>query len=316
MRIREFRSNDYPSIVNIHNTIYPNNPTTVEAWTAGEKQRDPKCKTGQWVALQDRRVVGFGGYSQGIFDYHPQKFYIVVEVLPDYRWRGIGSALYDRIEAGLEPFDPIRLRADGYGNLLEGVRFLERRGFVEGFRERPLQLDVMAFDPQPYTGLEEKLCAQGVEIKTLRDLEGDPDRDRKVYTLYWEATEDVPKEQEITPMEFKEWVKWTMNDPLVPHDGYFIAIHGNAYVGISEFGLYRESDALQAGLVGVKRPYRGRGIALAMQIRGIAYARENGHPLIKTSTSVTNQPMLSLYTRLGFASQPDWIQLEKVCREQ
>jgi mycothiol synthase len=158
-----------------------------------------------------------------------------------------------------------------------------------------LHLDVMAFDLRPYTGLEEKLHAQGVEVKTLRDLAGDPDRDRKVYALYWEATEDVPKEREITPMEFKEWVKWTMNDPLVPHAGYFIATHGTAYVG-------------------VRRPYRGRGIALALQIRGIAYARENGHPLIKTSTSVTNQPMLSLYTRLGFAPQPDWIQLEKVCR--
>jgi GNAT superfamily N-acetyltransferase len=193
---------------------------------------------------------------------------------------------------------------------------MEQRGFVEVFRERPLHLEVMAFDPSPYKGLATKLHTQGIEIKTLRELEGDADRDQKVYDLFWQANQDVPKEREITRMAFGEWVGWTLNDPLVPHEGYIVAVHGDAYIGLSEFGTYREGDALQAGLVGVQRAYRRRGIALAMQIRAIAYAKAIGYPLIKTSTSVTNRPMLSLYTRLGFVPQPDWIQLEKVCREE
>jgi GNAT superfamily N-acetyltransferase len=75
----------------------------------------------------------------------------------------------------------------------------------------------------------------------------------------------------------------------------------------------RGDDSLRGGLVGVKRAFRRKGVALAMQVRAIAYARENGHPLIKTSTAVINIPMRSVYERLGFVRQPDWIQMEKVC---
>jgi RimJ/RimL family protein N-acetyltransferase len=32
-----------------------------------------------------------------------------------------------------------------------------------------------------------------------------------------------------------------------------------------------------------------------------------------TSTAVVNVAMRALYERLGFARQPDWIQMEKVC---
>lgn len=314
MIIREFTAHDFPAITQIHNAIYPHHATTPQAWAEADNQRDPKCRQRRWVAAHDAGVVGFAGYSQHIFDYHPQKFHVTLQVLPIFRRQGIGSALYEQLMAGLRPFDPLRLRADGYGNLLDGVRFMERHGFVEVFRERPLHLNVMACDTEPFSGLEGKLRAQGIEIKSLRDLQGDPQRDRQVYDLYWEATGDVPSEAEIAQMDFEEWVEWTLKDPLVPHDGYFIAVHKDEYVGLSEFGKYRASDALQAGLVGVKRAYRRRGIALALQIKGIAYARANGHPLIKTSTSVTNRPMLRLYERLGFVPQPDWIQLEKVCR--
>jgi GNAT superfamily N-acetyltransferase len=314
VRIREFTPIDYHAIVGIHNTIYPNLAVTEEAWTNRDRQRDPKYKSQRWVALEDERVVGYGLYSQQIFNYHPHKFNIAISVLPQYRRRGIGSALYDQIMEGLLPFGPQKLRADGYGNLMEGVRFLLKRGFQEVFRETPLHLDVMTFDLTSYQGLEAKLRAKGIEIRTLRDLEGDTDRDRKVYDLFWEATQDVPHEGEIAKMDFAEWAEWTLQDPLVPHDGYIIAVHEDEYIGISEFGINQSDNTLQAGLVGVKKAFRKQGIALAMHLRAISYAKRNGYALIKTSTATGNVPMRSLYDQLGFIPQPDWIQLEKLVR--
>jgi GNAT superfamily N-acetyltransferase len=316
MKIREFTPDDYPAIVDVHNTIYLDRPTTVAAWRAIDQQRSPKYRHKRWVAEEGGQIVGTASYSQHLFNYHPQKFSIHVIVLPVYRRRGFGAALFDQIMVGLRPYDPQTLRADGYSNQLEGVRFLEERGFVEVFREYPLHLNVDGFDPAPYAGLEAKLRAQGIEIKTLTDLEADPERNRKVYELFWELTGEIPGEGTVvTPMPFDDWVNWTIKDPLVPHEGYFIAMHGDEYVGLSEFGKYPDQDGLQGGLVGVKRAYQRRGIALAMQVRGIAYARENGHPIIKTSTGTINKPMFSLYDRLGFVRQPDWIQFEKVIQK-
>ena len=315
VRIRECAPGDYPAVVEIHNVTYPERTIAVEALAKGDRQSDHKYECQRWVALRDERIVGFARYSQHIWDYHPHKFHIDVAVLPDHWRQGIGSALYDRLMAGLQPYKPQKLRADGYGNLPEGVCFLQHRGFKDVFRETPLHLEVMAFDPAPYTGLEAELRAQGIQIKTLRDLEGNPGRDRKVYDLYWLVSEDVPREGELRPMDFDEWARWTTREPLVPHEGYFVAVHGDEYVGISEFGRIRGDDSLRGGLVGVKRAFRRKGVALAMQVRAVAYAREQGYALIKTSTAVVNHAMRSLYERLGYLRQPDWIQMEKVCDE-
>jgi mycothiol synthase len=312
MKISEFQSSNYKAYVDIHNTIYPDHAFTEEACVDYDRQRDPKYRSQRWVARVDEHAVGVGLYNQQIYNFHPRKFNINIMVLPQYRRQGIGSALYDQVIEGLLPFDPQKLRADGYGNLMEGVRFLLNRGFKEVFRETPLHLNVMTFDPTPYEGLVAKLRTKGVEIRILSDLEGDTDRDRKVYDLFWEATQDVPHEGEIAKMDFVEWVEWTLQDPLVPHNGYIIAVHDNEYIGISEFGINPSDNTLQAGLVGVKKAFRQQGVALAMHLRAISYAKRNGYVLIKSSTSLSNAPMRSLYEQLGFIRQPDWIQLEKV----
>jgi RimJ/RimL family protein N-acetyltransferase len=117
-------------------------------------------------------------------------------------------------------------------------------------------------------------------------------------------------------MDFAEWAAWTLQDPLVPHDGYVIAVCVDDYIGISEFGINPSDQTLQAGLVGVKKAFRKQGIALAMHLRAISFARSNGYALIKTSTSTGNEPMRALYEQLGFIRQPDWIQFEKVFQSE
>ncbi len=80
--------------------------------------------------------------------------------------------LYDKVIEGLEPFDPIELNVNVRSDKPQGLRFFEKRGFSEHMREGESHLDVMAFDPAPYDGLEDKLRREGIEIKTLRELEG------------------------------------------------------------------------------------------------------------------------------------------------
>jgi GNAT superfamily N-acetyltransferase len=309
--IRNFLSADYPRLIGVHNTIFPDRQATVESWIAQDRQRDPKCKHQRYVALIADRCIGFGEFTQHIFNYHPRKFTVSVLVLSPFRNRGIGSALYEQLNAGLRPFQPKVLRADIYGDQSPGISFLVKRGFKEVFRETPLHLEVRSFNPAPFEGLPAKLQAQGIAIKSLRDLAEDPLRDRRVYDLFWEGTQAVPHEGDIAIMDFPEWTKWTLQDPTVPHEGYFIAVHQDEYLGISEFGINPADHSLQAGLVYVKQAFRQRGVALAMQLTAIAHAKRKGFKRIKTSTSIDNQPMRSLYERLGFLRQPDWLQFEK-----
>jgi GNAT superfamily N-acetyltransferase len=319
MKIRVFTHEDYPALVHIHNSlniVWPERPRTPEAWAAVDRSRSSNYKHQRWVALEDDRVVGLSSYSQGPTEYPPQSFYVNVEVLPAYQQRGIGAALYDQVIEELQVFNPPALRADAFTNLPQGFRFLQKRGFYEAFRETPVHLDVATFDPAPYAGLEAKLKSEGIVIKTLRELESDPHRDRKVYDLYWDANEDVPHEGEGSERPpFDEWLSWGLNDPSVLHEAYFIAVRGEEYIGLRELGRYPDSDMLLGSLLGVRREYRQRGIGLAMQLRGIAFAKANGYRVLKTCTAVQNAPMQALFNKLGYTRDPEWQQCQKDLRD-
>jgi mycothiol synthase len=316
MNIRIFSSSDYPAIVDIHNSlniVWPERPRTPEGWASADQHRGPKTLYKRWVAVEDGRVVGFASYSQSPWNYPPESFYVNVEVQPDYQRRGIGSALYDQVMDGLQTFNPPALRADAFTNLPQGFPFLQKRGFYEAFRETPVHLDVKAFDPGPYAGLEPKLKTEGIVIKTLRELKPDPDRDRKIYNLMCEVDKDLPHEGEgpLPEPDFDAWVGWGLNDPSVLQDAYFIVKHGDEYIGMRELSSYTDYDALLGGLLGVWREYRNRGIGLAMQLRGIAYAKEHGYHFLKTCTAVQNVPMQALFNKLGYARDPEWQQCQK-----
>jgi GNAT superfamily N-acetyltransferase len=315
MDIRQFAAGDYPAIVGIHNSlnvVWPERPRTPEAWAEVDRNRNPKLKYRRLVAVQDGVVVGFASYGQSSVDYHPQRFYVNVEVSPSRQRQGIGAALYDLIMAELQPLDPRVLRADAFTNLPQGFSFLRKRGFYEAFRETPVHLDIPSFDPGPYAGLESELLRRGIAIQTLRQLETDPGRDLKTYDLYWDVTKDVPQEDfRIEKPAFDEWLSWGLNDPTLLHDAYLIALRGQEYVGLSEWFLDPGGDVLLGGLLGVRRKERGQGLALALLLRAIAYAKAQGYPLLKTCTAVQNAPMQALFNKLGFARDPEWQQCQK-----
>jgi len=315
MNIRTFAPADYPAIAGIHNSlgiVWPEAPRTPEGWAQSDRSRNPKYPSRRWVAETGGQVVGLGAFWQYSLDFHPPWFHVNVEVSPSHQRQGIGAALYDQVMAGLQPFDPHILRADAFANLPQGFRFLQQRGFYEAFRETPVHLDIASFDPSPYAGLEARLLDKGIVLKSLRELASDPDRDRKTYDLYWQITEDVPQEEtRIVAPDLHEWVEWGLNDPTILPDAYYIAVSGGEYVGLSELGKDPDNDVLQCGLLGVRRPYRRHGIALTLQLRGIAYGQEHGHPVLKTCTAIQNAPMQALFDKLSFARDPEWQQCQK-----
>jgi GNAT superfamily N-acetyltransferase len=316
MKIRTFDHQDYPAIADIHNRqniVWPERPRTPEGWAAEDQNRNQKTLHNRWVAAADGRVVGFASYAHSPWSYPPGSFYINVEVHPDYQRRGIGTALYDRVIEEVQTFNPPALRADAFTNLPQGFAFLKKRGFYEAFRETPVHLDVTAFDPSPYANLEPKLNSQGIFIKTVKELETDPDRDRKIYDLMCEVDKDVPHEGDgpLSAPGFEDWLKWGLVEPSVLPDAFVIAVHNNQYIAMRDVSSDDNHEALLGGLLGVLRDYRKRGIALALQLRNIAYAREHGYRLLKDCTAIQNAPMQALFSHLGFVRDPEWQQCQK-----
>jgi mycothiol synthase len=64
-------------------------------------------------------------------------------------------------------------------------------------------------------------------------------------------------------------------------------------------------------LTGVGRPYRRQGIALALKLQGIIYAKEHAYPTITTTVDSSNLASLSINERVGFVKWRTWVVFAK-----
>jgi mycothiol synthase len=309
--IRSFTSDDYAATLAISRVIYPDYAATEDEMRYWDEHRDPTHKFQRWVAEQDERVVATAQYNQSLEGYHPHKFWLSISVHPDAQRQGIGSALYEQVVEAVQLYDPINIRDRVREDMQPGIHFLQARSFQDVWRDWESHLNVATFDPSPYQRLEEKLREQGIEIKSLKELESDPERYHKLIEMENEVAQDIPSLDGITPLGFDQYMDLFINNSQSRPDAHFVAVHNGEYIGTS--GLWK-SDAdpdFTNNLTGVKRAYRHRGIALALKLRGIAYAREHGGTFIKTWNDAPNAAMIAINIQLGFIRKVGWITLLK-----
>ncbi len=316
MEIVPATSAHYQGIAKIINSLDPERHASGVEIAEGDKRRDPKFKFQRWIAIEKDQIVGIGSYNQSIWFAHPQKFLLWIGVQPDYQKCGIGSTLYETIMHGLEPFDPLALRATTTEDHPESMRFLEKRNFQEVIRDIPSELDVQSFDMTRFIGLENRFQFNGIKIKTLPELENDPERNRKLYDLDWELSLSVPGDLAtgIGCRGLDKYVEYAITGSSALPEGFFIAVKDEEFIGLSYVLSSEKGISLYQGLTGVKLQYQHQGIGLAMKIRCIAYAKATGHTIIRAENDAKNIPMLKMNEKLGFVRKPDSITFEKQCQ--
>lgn len=310
IKVRPFNKNDYPDLVRIWNEAYPEYGSTENEVEYYDQHEDPRTKQAKFMAEKDGQVVGTGEFFQLGEWFHPRKFFIDITVLKQFRNQGVGSALYQTLLDALKPFDPILIRSRVREGYEEGRAFLEHKGFKEEFVEWESRLDVSNFDFRSFSGLLESLESQGFILKTYRDLEDDPGRDEKLFHLWREIFLDVPFPDPPTGIPFETLLERVKGPGFLP-DGFFIMVKDGEYVGLSNLIKWESDPLWTTGLTGVRRDYRKKGIALALKICAIRYARERGVPEIKTWNASYNQAMLSLNQKLGFRKHASWTTFAK-----
>jgi hypothetical protein len=138
------------------------------------------------------------------------------------------------------------------------------------------------------------------------------DQDNKLCELYDELMQQVPSPEPPKRITYFDFVSRLLGSSELLPKGCVIAFHGDTYVGMNALYKRPGQDYLFNEFTGVKQGYRKRGIALALKLRGIAYAKALGHPTIKTFNGSLNDPILKLNERLGFIKEPAFITFVKV----
>ncbi|MHC4860886.1 MAG: GNAT family N-acetyltransferase [Planctomycetota bacterium] len=311
--IRDFLPDDYAALVEIHNAVHPPvDSLTADSYRAWDRGHDPTLEHRRLVAVSRGRVVGAGQYRQMAgSEGGGRGFELGLGVPEEHRQQGIGSALYDRIVSAMARFRPSILGAHCGAWDDRSILFFQKRGFGEHDREGDYELDVTSFDPAPYEALEEDLRGEGIELNSISELADDPDRDRKLYDLYWALYHDVPGMAGEKPTEFETWRQEYLNAPDVLPDGYLIAVRRGRYIGQTTLWSIGDGRTLNQKITGVLPEYRRRGIPTALKVRGAALAREWGHTRILTENADRNKPICELNRRLGFVPRWVWVFFRK-----
>lgn len=312
--VRPFQESeaDYGALTALQNAVWPDFPSTVEEWRHRDETRDPRYLFCRFVAEVQGRMVAVGHYCEPWWSMEPGKYHLEIDVHPDSRRRGIGSALYDRFMADLAESQPTKLTANTRENQVEAVQFLTRRGFKPVMRAPVSYLDVASFDPAPFAAYPAAVREQNIVVRPLSEITPvDPDWKRKFWELEWELLQDVPTPEPLTKMPLEVFERRTFESPNFVPEAQYIALDGDEWVGMS--GLWRSEAAphmLYTGLTGVVRSHRRRGIAMALKLRAIHFAGQYGATTIETDNEEGN-PMYQINLKLGFEPQPAWVDFEK-----
>jgi GNAT superfamily N-acetyltransferase len=262
-------------------------------------------------------VLGFGRMSQPPWTFHPQKFFIDVLVDPRYQGRGLGSRIYEKLVRDLEELHATVAWAWIKENVPRSLTFAGKRGFVEKRRAWESRLNPSEVDAGRFQTYADRVSKDGIRISTLAEEEAKGrDALRGIHELAQACWADVPLQVPYTPMSFEQWEAKELKNPNQISDGYFIASDGRRYVGYSNvWRRDKEPRTLWQYMTGVRREYRGRGIAMALKLKIVDYARGNGYDKIVTLNDSDNAPMLAVNTKLGFKREVGWITLEKNLEE-
>lgn len=317
--IRPFDENDYPRQVEIVDLIYPDSPGSVEMARFSDSIWDHQRHFKRRLLAESStgHVVGWGEISHSPYSFHPDKYRLSLFVDPAVQRHGVGSTLYARLIAELRERDAWLVRTDAKESQPHSVAFLTTRGFQDVQRAWESRLNVPAFDFTPFARAEARVTERGITLTTFA-AEGPRDEHvrRAVYELDSLCTKDEPSVDPITPRPYEQFVKDEYEAPNTLPEAFILAKDGSRYVGLSALGRnLTQPDVLGQGFTAVHPDYRGRGIAMAMKLRGLRYARDHGHREIRTHNNTRNGPMLRINEALGFVKQPVWIEFQLTLRD-
>ena len=218
-------------------------------------------------------------------------------VLPEHRGAGVGSALYRELAGWVQERGCVTLETTVAEDDAASLAWADRRGFREVGRTSRLVLDLTAIEApavDPPEGVEIVTWAERPDLtpRHLRGgLRGVPGRARRGGHARW------------TP--FEAWLSKDMRGDSDRPEATFIALADGEVAGYAKLSLSssRTNVAIH-DMTGVRRAFRGRGIAGALKRAEIAWAKQAGYERLETSNEVRNEPIRRLNERHGYTVQP------------
>jgi len=124
-----------------------------------------------------------------------------------------------------------------------------------------------------------------------------------------------PEPYEAPP--FEDFAKVVLGSPKFLFEGCMVALSGDRFIGVCTLLKEPADDSvLTTDVTGVDPAFRRKGVATALKLHGIEFAKRAGYARIRTYNESTNRAMLSINERLGFRKLPGWIGFVRTFKEE
>ncbi len=275
----------------IHNDVWPRHAVSMDE--VDSFKRSARAHADYVVFLDDEPV---GSAFVAISPHRPGVGTTLITVLAPHRGHGAGTALYREISGwcaaqGLDEIEePIEADDD------TSLEYARRRGFAEIERYGRMVLELAELDLPPATP------PAGVEIVTWAER---PDLAGGIYQVAVEAYADVPGGEDEEMEAYDDWLAHDMQGSGDLPEATFVALAGTEVVGYAKFSLTAAQPSVAFhDMTGVKRTWRGRGVAGALKHAEVAWAKQQGYERLVTGNEMRNEPILRLNRRLGYREAP------------
>ena len=312
---------EYQAIVDVYNQAWPEDQNTVTEWQHRDELWPESHLRQRFVVAVADRIIAECTLMEPHWPHVPGNYLYSYSVLPGYErtmYEGsiVDDAVYAFVVDSLGDRAVRTLTTYTRQDKTDRINWLQSHGFRETMREPVSQLNVPAFDATRFDSVCKRVAASDIQIRSLVEMRHiDADWLQKIYDLWMELEADVPATNPFTPQPIEQF-QGNFSSPNFLADGWFIAVDNadgaaGPYVGITTLGASQADEGkLYTWLTGVRRPYRRRGIALALKVHAIKFAQQRGTQVIETDNE-ENNPMFQINLKLGFELLPAWLEFEK-----
>ena len=292
MEIREIQEDELETLVRIGRAAQSR-----EHWAVGD-MIDWRRQAEEMVWLLCERDGDAIGAGFALTGWHtpPHRAIGAALVEPAARGAGAGTNVLRTLEAWARDRGATELEGPVQEDEADSIAWTERRGYVEVGRDSHLVLDLTAIEaPEPDP-------PAGIVIVTWAER---PELAKGIYEVAAEATLDIPGEEENDVGTLEEWLERDMGGAGDDPRAVFVALAGDEVTGFAKFSLSSGNrERAFHDLTGVRRAWRGRGIAAALKRTQIAWAKSEGYTSLQTSNEARNEPIRRLNERHGYVVEP------------
>jgi GNAT superfamily N-acetyltransferase len=292
--LREYRPGpaDAASVVRLRRATAPFVVTTAEAVSAGMANAHPEGRYRLLLAEDDSTGQVVGSLHAG-FSYQspvPGHGFGVPHVHPAHRGRGTGSTLLRKAQEYLARLGANTLHV--WAVDAEDRAFAEKRGFTPGHSQHHLRLD-LANSTLP----EVPALPSGFALRSAADLGDDP---RPLYEADAEVALDEPGSVPVALDDYDDWLNTVWNAPLLDRALTTLVHAEDGRVAAFTLAHTDGRTRYSSGMTGVRREFRGLGLAKAVKADSLRRSRAAGCLEAYTGNDDVNGPMLAVNRGLGY----------------